>query len=95
MIAGAGKTLKVNNASARLVLAGPSTYTGGTTVLAGTLKAGVASVANTSGAFGKNSAVTMADSIDAPLDITGFDTRIGFSRAVGPSEAACSTGTQP
>ncbi|MCX5678636.1 MAG: autotransporter-associated beta strand repeat-containing protein [Candidatus Omnitrophica bacterium] len=58
-------------------LSGANTYTGATTVNAGTLKAGVASVANTSGAFGKNSAVTMADVASAILDITGFNTQIG------------------
>ncbi|MBW8782923.1 MAG: autotransporter-associated beta strand repeat-containing protein [Verrucomicrobia bacterium] len=54
-----------------------NTYTGATTVSAGTLKAGVASVANTSGAFGNNSAVTLANVAGATLDITGFNTQIG------------------
>lgn len=60
-----------------LLLSGANTYTGATTVSAGTLKAGVASVANTSGAFGKNSAVTMANVASATMDITGFNTQIG------------------
>ena len=60
-----------------LALSGASTYTGPTTVSAGTLKAGVASVANTSGPFGNNSAVTMANVSGAILDITGFNTQIG------------------
>jgi autotransporter-associated beta strand protein len=46
-------------------------------VSAGTLKAGVASVANVSGAFGNNSAVSMANVAGATLDITGFNTQIG------------------
>ena len=75
-IAGAGKTLALDNAAAVLTLTGPSTYTGGTTVTAGTLKAGIVSDADT-GAFGWNSAVTMSDAADAILDITGFDTQIG------------------
>jgi autotransporter-associated beta strand protein len=41
------------------------------------LKAGVASVANTSGAFGKNSAVTLANTAGVVLDITGYNTQIG------------------
>ncbi len=60
-----------------MLLSGANTYTGATTVNAGTLAAGVASVANVSGAFGNNSAVTMANTAGAALDITGFDTQIG------------------
>jgi autotransporter-associated beta strand protein len=58
-------------------VSGANTYTGATTVSEGTLKAGVASVANVSGAFGNNSAVTLANVAGARLDITGFDTQIG------------------
>jgi len=58
-------------------VSGANSYTGTTTVSAGTLKAGVASVANVSGAFGNNSAVTLADVAGATLDITGFNTQIG------------------
>ena len=60
-----------------LTLSGVNTYTGATTVSAGILKAGVASVANTSGAFGNNSAVTLANTAGVTLDITGFNTQIG------------------
>ena len=60
-----------------LTLSGANTYKGDTTVNAGTLKAGVASVPNTSGAFGNNSAVIMANDASTNLDITGFDTQIG------------------
>ena len=58
-------------------LSGANTYTGATTINAGTLKAGVASVANTSGAFGNNSAVSLSNTAGAILDITGFNTQIG------------------
>ena len=58
-------------------LTGANTYTGPTTVTAGVLKAGVASVAGTSGAFGKNSAVSLGNNSGAALDITGFNTQIG------------------
>ncbi len=61
-----------------LALSGASTYTGSTTVLAGTLQAGVATVGGatpTSGAFGKNSAVTLNGG--ATLDLKGFDETIG------------------
>ncbi|MEO5714831.1 MAG: autotransporter-associated beta strand repeat-containing protein [Luteolibacter sp.] len=60
-----------------LTLSGANTYTGATVVNAGTIKAGVASVANTSGAFGNNSAVTLANVGNAGMDITGFNTQIG------------------
>ena len=61
-----------------LALSGASTYTGSTSVLAGTLQAGVATVGGatpTSGAFGKNSAVTLNGG--ATLDLKGFDETIG------------------
>jgi fibronectin-binding autotransporter adhesin len=58
-------------------LTAANNYTGATTVNGGTLKAGVASVANVSGAFGKNSAVTLANTAGVTLDITGFNTQIG------------------
>ena len=58
-------------------LGGANTYTGATTVNGGVLKAGVASVANTSGPFGNNSAVTIANVAGAGIDITGFNTQIG------------------
>ena len=60
-----------------LILTGANTYTGATTVTSGILKAGVASVAGTSGAFGNNSAVTLSNATGAGLDITGFNTQIG------------------
>lgn len=61
-----------------LTLSGANTYTGPTTLNGGILKAGVASVANVSGAFGNNSAVTLANVATGPvLDITGFATQIG------------------
>lgn len=44
-----------------VVLSGASTFSGPTTITRGTLKAGVASVAGVSGAFGVDSAVTLAN----------------------------------
>jgi autotransporter-associated beta strand protein len=60
-----------------VVLSGVNTYDGATTVSVGTLKAGVASVANVSGAFGRNSAVTLANTVGATLDLGGYDNQIG------------------
>ncbi|MFA6289193.1 MAG: autotransporter-associated beta strand repeat-containing protein [Opitutaceae bacterium] len=75
VISGAGSIIK--SGAGTQALSGASTYTGVTTVSAGTLKAGVASVANTSGAFGKNSAVTLANDATAIVDLNGFNTQIG------------------
>jgi autotransporter-associated beta strand protein len=58
-------------------LSGANTYIGATTVSAGTLKAGVASVAGVSGAFGNNSALSLANAVDANIDLNGFNTQIG------------------
>ncbi len=82
-MSGAGSLTKIGAGS--LTLSAANTYTGGTNVNVGTLKAGVASVANTSGAFGKNSAVTLADAAGAILDITGFNTQIGSLAGGGAS----------
>jgi fibronectin-binding autotransporter adhesin len=69
--------LTKNGGTGTLTLSGANTYTGPTTINVGTLAAGVASVANTSGAFGKNSAVTLANVASASMNITGFNTQIG------------------
>jgi autotransporter-associated beta strand protein len=61
-------------------LSGANTYTGATTVSAGTLKAGVAT-----NAFGSASAVTLANTSGATLDITGFSNTIGSLTGGGGS----------
>ena len=72
-----GATSLIKSGTGTWTLIGANTYSGGTTLNAGTLKAGVASVANTSGAFGNNSAVTLANTAGVTLDSTGFATQIG------------------
>ena len=42
-------------------------------------------MANVSGAFGLNSAVTIANSANAKMDLNGFDTQIGSLTGVGPA----------
>jgi len=66
-----------NSASSTLTLSGNNTYSSGTTVSAGILNAGIASVANTSGAFGDNSALTLANVASSGINITGYNTQIG------------------
>jgi autotransporter-associated beta strand protein len=83
VISGAGGITKTG--AQMVTLSGANTYTGETTVSAGILKAGVASVANVSGAFGNNSAVTLANASGAALDITGFNTQIGSLTGGGAS----------
>ena len=73
--AGSGGLSK--SGSGTLTLGGANTYIGPTTISAGTLKAGIASVADVSGAFGRNSAVTLANVAGAKMDITGYNTQIG------------------
>ena len=65
------------NVNSTHTFSGVNTYTGPTTVTLGTLKAGRASMANVSGAFGLNSAVTIANNANAKMDLNGFDTQIG------------------
>ena len=73
----AGYVVLTKGNTSTWILQGANTYKGATTVNGGTLRAGVASVANASGAFGKNSPVTMADAAGATLDLAGFNTQIG------------------
>jgi autotransporter-associated beta strand protein len=73
--AGSGGLTKLG--SSALTLGGANTYIGPTMVSAGSLRAGVASVADVSGAFGLNSAVTLTNVAGVTLDITGYNTQIG------------------
>jgi len=59
-----------------VTLSSANTYSGPTLVSGGTLQAGIAS-ATGSGAFGNNSAVTLANVSSTVLNITGFNTQIG------------------
>ena len=81
VIAGsAGPTL---NGSGSLSLSGLNTYTGATTITAGTLQAGVSTNAgNTAGPLGVGSALSLGSS--GTLDLKGFNVTIGsLATAVG------------
>ena len=76
-----------------VTLSGANTYTGPTTVNAGTLQAGVASVANVSGAFGNNSAMTLANVAGATLALNNFNTQIGSLTGGGTTGGNVTLGT--
>ncbi len=64
-----GRVTKDTDSTSTLTLSGVNTYTGATTVSAGTLKAGSAT------AFGSNSAATVASG--ATLDLAGYSNSVG------------------
>jgi len=68
-----------------LTLSGANSYTGTTTISAGVLQAGVATVVGTSGAVGVNSPVVFANTAGAVLNITGFNTQVGSITGGGAS----------
>ncbi len=84
---GVSGTLGITKSGAgTLRLAAANTYTAATNNFStGILKAGIASVPNVSGAFGRNSAVTLSNATGCGLDITGYNTQIG-SLAGGGSQ---------
>jgi len=67
-----------------------NTYTGATIVNAGTLKAGVATVAGVSGAFGNGSAVTLNG---GSLSLNGFSNTVGSLNGAAASTIALGAGT--
>ncbi len=75
-----------------LTLSGANTYTGPTTISAGTLQAGVNGIGGTSSALGANSAVTLANVAGAALDLNGFDTQIGSLSGGGSTGGNVLTG---
>jgi fibronectin-binding autotransporter adhesin len=73
-ISGTGGIILAGNSGNTLTIGqstSTSTYSGPTVINVGTLKSGVAN------AFGSNSAVTIANTAGAVLDITGFNTALG------------------
>ena len=59
-----------------LTLDQANTYTGPTRIAAGTLTAGIATVAGVSGALGVNSAVTLDNVAGVTLNLAGFNTQV-------------------
>jgi fibronectin-binding autotransporter adhesin len=75
---GGGQNTQVTkNGTGTWTFSGPNTYTFTTTINDGTLRAGVATVAGVSGAFGINSGISLANTAGATLDLNGFDTQVG------------------
>lgn len=91
VISGSG-SLSQNGSGGTTTLSGANTYTGATAINAGTFKAGVASIANTSGAFGVGSAVTLANASGTTLDLNGFATEIGSLAGGGTTGGNVSLG---
>lgn len=60
-----------------VLLSGANTFTGPVILSRGTLRAGIASVAGVSGAFGLDAPVTIETFPSNVLDLNGYDTRIG------------------
>lgn len=81
VISGAGGITKIDNPGT-WILSGTSTYTGSTTVSAGTLRAGAAAGGQ---AFGNGSAVALADVAGVSLDLNGFSQTIGSLAGGGPT----------
>ena len=75
-----------------LTLDQANTYTGPTRVVAGILKAGLATVAGVSGPFGVNSAVTVDNVSGASLDLNGFDTQLGSLAGGGTTGGSVTLG---
>lgn len=90
---GAGSVGITKTGAGTLTLWGANTFSGAVALNGGTLKAGIASVTNTSGAFGRNSAVTLANTAGVLLDISGFDTQIGSLAGGGASGGNVSLGS--
>lgn len=99
--------IKSGNSTGALTFMGASTYTGATNISAGILTAGIASVANVSGAFGNNSAITLANASGVGLYLTSttgttannYDTQVGslsgggtFGGGVNLGSAVLTTG---
>jgi autotransporter-associated beta strand protein len=85
VISGSGSVTK--NGSGTWTLSGANTYTGTTTINAGTLKAG------STQAFGNGSAVTLANVSGAVLDITGYNNTIGSLAGGGTTGGNVTLGT--
>ncbi|RYD90868.1 MAG: hypothetical protein EOP50_15240, partial [Sphingobacteriales bacterium] len=74
---GIGTVAVVKTGDGFQTLSGASTYTGTTTINAGTLKVGSSTFAGTGGALGINSAVILGTQGAATLDLANFSTDIG------------------
>ncbi len=90
---GGGSTAFTKVGTGTLTLSGANTYTGTTTINGGVLAAGVVSVGGTSGAFGNNSAVTLANTAGVSLNITGFNTQIGSITGGGTTGGSITLGS--
>ncbi len=75
VIKGTGGLTKIGTGSQ--VFGGINTYTGTTTINAGTIQAGIASVDGVGGAFGLNSAIQLANVAGVGMNLANFSTSVG------------------
>ncbi len=87
-------TLKLGaDSTGTVILSGVNTYSGATTVNAGILRAGIASVPGTGGAFGNNSSLTLANVANTGLDLNGFDSQVGSLTGGGSTGGGITLGS--
>jgi autotransporter-associated beta strand protein len=82
-------SLVMNSAGRAQILNGTSTYSGTTSITAGTLRAGAAAGGQ---AFGNLSAVALANTSGATLDLNGFNQTVGSLAGGGASGGSSATG---
>jgi len=83
-------SLVMNSAGRAQILNGTSTYSGTTSITAGTLRAGAAAGGQ---AFGNLSAVALANTSGATLDLNGFNQTVGSLAGGGASGGNVTLGT--
>jgi fibronectin-binding autotransporter adhesin len=83
-------SLVINSAGQVQILNGTSTYTGTTSITAGTLRAGAAAGGQ---AFGNLSAVSLANTSGVTLDLNSFSQTIGSLAGGGSTGGSVTTGT--
>jgi autotransporter-associated beta strand protein len=82
-----------NDSTGTIVMSGANNYTGSTTITRGTLRAGVASVAGVSGAFGVDSAVSLANAASTSINLDGFNTNVGSLTGGGTTGGGITLGS--